>query len=476
MLKRLNKHLTLIFTAFVGLMFTAALGVTFFQLTWRVQQQNEARFFTLADQVIAKVMNDAYGYPQAGINAGPSAVFMKKDGQDISRLLKKVSGSGQAALSGVSEADRQALFSQARDMAVAEGSASFSQNYEAYYSGPARETDDKDGASLQYGAYNMGSVAVFPTAQRGEGAFEMQRGSIRYKALYFNWELVDLSTRTLVPFEIAIIEDLSPQRQQLFLNGGLCLAVWAAGVALLYAASRLLAKRVLRTTEDGLRRQKEFVAAASHELRHPLAVIRASLAAAETMEDSAKAGRFRATAEGEADRMGRLVDDLLLLAGSDAASWQLHTTPVDIDTLLISTAESYAPLARNKAVQLQLKLPEESLPQLQGDVERLRQILAILLDNALQYTPKGSSVTLSAKTFKSKVHLCVEDQGPGIPPEERSRIFERFYRIDKSRHDKAHFGLGLSVAQELAALHGGQLTVGNAQGGGAAFLLTLPVL
>lgn len=110
-----------------------------------------------------------------------------------------------------------------------------------------------------------------------------------------------------------------------------------------------------------------------------------------------------------------------------------------------------------------------------GDRGRLMQVLSVLLSNAADYAPPGSAVTLEARRGKTRALITVSDQGPGVPDREKERIFDRFYRADAARSGKSHFGLGLSVARELAALHGGTLTVRDAPGGGAAFTLSLPL-
>ena len=174
-------------------------------------------------------------------------------------------------------------------------------------------------------------------------------------------------------------------------------------------------------------------------------------------------------------RMARLVDDLLLLAGSDAGTWRMRMEPVDADALVIGAHEQFAPLVKARGLRLALDLPEETLPPLWGDAGRLRQLLLVFISNACAYAPAGSDVTLRARAEKGWVLLSVEDHGPGVPDAEKAHVFERFYRADKSRTGKEHYGLGLSVAQELAALHGGDILLTDTPGGGATFTLRLPV-
>lgn len=328
------------------------------------------------------------------------------------------------------------------------------------------------------------------TISGSDGVFEQAIDGVDYRAAYFEvplssyWMLSSTDgsgranskvfTQTNELYQVAVLEDLRPQKQGIVF---LCLGyglLFLAGLAGLFLANWLLAKLVLRPTAEGMQRQADFVAAASHELRSPLAVVRSSLSAARVAADEAEAERYTQAAENEAERMSRLVDDLLLLAGGDAKSWEIERCEVDLDTILIGSSEQYAPLAQKRQVALELQLPEETLPRVRGDADRLRQILGVLLDNALQYAPAGSSIELSAGTKKNRVWVQLADHGPGIPEAEQDKVFGRFYRADQSRGDKDHFGLGLSVARELAALHGGSLAVADTPGGGATFTLTLP--
>lgn len=250
-------------------------------------------------------------------------------------------------------------------------------------------------------------------------------------------------------------------------------ALVVLGVAALFRLCWVFAGRAIRPIQDSQRRQAEFIAAASHELRSPLAVIRTSASALAVAPDQSK--RLCANIETECARMARLVDDLLSLARSDAGSWSIRRERVDPDTLLLETADGFYPLARQKGLTLQLEVPDDPLPPVTGDPERLRQILTVLLDNAMSYTPPGGRVTLSGRRWGNRLALSVSDTGPGIPREDLPRIFDRLYRADCARGDKGHFGLGLSIAAELSRLHGGTLEVSETGPEGTAFTLTLLV-
>lgn len=230
----------------------------------------------------------------------------------------------------------------------------------------------------------------------------------------------------------------------------------------------------LKPVEESRKKQSQFIAAASHELRSPLAVLKS---AAQTMNHTpSETASLLPLIDQECSRMSRLVDDMLLLASADAKTWSIHKEEIDMDTLLIELYESYGPACKEKGLSLHLKLPHETLPKILGDPDRIRQILFILLDNAKNYTPAGHSVTIHAFMDHKKhaLILQVEDQGCGIPDEHKPYIFDRFYQADSARTDKQHFGLGLSVAKELVELHHGTISVKDGNGGGSCFVVTLP--
>lgn len=255
-------------------------------------------------------------------------------------------------------------------------------------------------------------------------------------------------------------------------EGILYLLLYLAGQAAIVMISWYFIGRSMKPVEQAAAKQQQFIAAASHELRSPLAVIQTGLSA---LTLTGRDKKIVETAQQECRRMSRLVGDMLLLAASDAKSWTLHQEHLAMDTILIECYDAFCPVAREKRQQLRLELPEETLPQITGDRQRIEQVLAILLDNALSYSPPQKTVRLSAQVQKDWLVIRVEDEGPGIADEDKERIFDRFYRVENSRKEKKHFGLGLSIAKELAQLHGGRIEVRDGQGGGAVFALWLQI-
>ncbi|MBH1939599.1 HAMP domain-containing histidine kinase [Mobilitalea sibirica] len=252
-----------------------------------------------------------------------------------------------------------------------------------------------------------------------------------------------------------------------------CLLAFA-GIIALFLVSLSFVSRILKPLEESNRRQTRFIAAASHELRSPLSVIHANNAA--ITDASQNSQKFINGIDKECKRMSRLIDDMLLLASIDAKSWHMKKEPVETDTLLLETYEMFLPLFRQNERTLTIELPERELPVLYGDKERLQQVLAILLDNALSYTPIHKRIILRGFISNNHINLEVEDQGLGIDDQEKKLIFDRFYRVDQSRNDKKHFGLGLSIAKELVQLQGGKISVRDTVGGGATFVVRFRII
>jgi two-component system OmpR family sensor kinase len=220
-------------------------------------------------------------------------------------------------------------------------------------------------------------------------------------------------------------------------------------------------------------RMQRFIADASHELRTPLTSMRGlaeyGLQQGEAA-DQEELLRLMGIVVREAGRMGRLVDDLLLLARFDAGR-PLDRRPVDLASIAAEAVQQARIVAPGRPITLEA--PEPVIAD--GDAERLRQITDNLIGNAIQHTPPGSPVTVTVTNEPGGVRLTVADRGPGMTPEQASRVFERFYRTDGARtRARGGAGLGLAIAESLAAAHGGELTVDTQPGRGAAFHLRLP--
>lgn len=272
---------------------------------------------------------------------------------------------------------------------------------------------------------------------------------------------------------VLVIRPMTPENtqflQQLALFGGLTLA----GLCLLALFAWSFTRRMLRPIEESRQKQAEFIAAASHELRSPLAVIHASLAALKTAPPEQQR-HFADLADGECMRLSRLVGDLLALANSDSGALSIRPTEEELETLILTVCEGFEDRAAGCGIHLLPQLPAAPLPRCRCDGERVTQLLSILIDNALSYTPSGGRVTVCPAYTGKEFRITVEDTGPGIPDSQKERIFDRFYRADPSRTVREHYGLGLCIAREIALRHNGTLTVTDAAPTGSIFTLTLP--
>ncbi|AGK53202.1 sensor histidine kinase [Bacillus sp. 1NLA3E] len=248
------------------------------------------------------------------------------------------------------------------------------------------------------------------------------------------------------------------------------------GVALYI--SFVMSKRAMVPISAAFTRQREFVGDASHELRTPLSVLLSSIDAMEMTIEPQKedfVGKLFSNMRQEVKRMTNLVSDLLTLARSDSNTIELKTERFDFGQLGEKTVESIRPLADSKEISLNLNAPVV-LPVI-GDSQRLSQLLYILLDNAIKYTPNGGNVKLYLSQEGNLLVINVQDNGLGIDAKDLPFIFERFYRADKSRaRQMGGHGLGLSIAKWIVETHKGTIRVSSNIGKGSTFTVNLAIM
>lgn len=237
--------------------------------------------------------------------------------------------------------------------------------------------------------------------------------------------------------------------------------------------SWLFTGRMLKPIQDNQQRQTEFIAAASHEFRTPLAAILSAASAMERAEPMQRS-QFSDMIHREGNRMSRLIGDMLTLASSDSKAWTLQKEPLELDMLLLEVYEAQYPLAKEQGITLTLSLYEQELPIMTMDKDRISQVVSILLDNARNHA--SEKIELELAVHRKRVQIRVSDNGPGVSDNEKKLIFERFYRSEKSRSHRGHFGLGLSIAAEIVKRHNGRIWVQDASIGGAEFVVELPIL
>lgn len=243
-------------------------------------------------------------------------------------------------------------------------------------------------------------------------------------------------------------------------------------ILLLAVFSWFFTGHMLAPIEESRLRQAQFVADASHELRSPLTVILSSLSAMKGAPED-KQRQFADHIQAEGQRMNRLIGDMLSLANADSNHWSFHPAEVEPDTLLLDVYERYLSRAAKKDIRLDIQLPESAVVPQKWDSDRMAQVLEILIDNALAYTPDGGCVKVILSQKRDCTQYRVTDNGPGIPDHQKAAVFQRFYRADPAHHDREHFGLGLCIAEEIIRMHRGRIHVEDAPGGGAVFIITL---
>jgi len=237
----------------------------------------------------------------------------------------------------------------------------------------------------------------------------------------------------------------------------------------------LIFNQMIGRLERAFNQQRRFVADASHELRTPVAVIR-SMTEVALSQPSGVEGYEAVLREVnvEAERLGRLINDLLALARVDEGKAQLDSEPVRCDLLAIDVVESLEPLAQERHIGLKTHILQPAT--VMGDAARLIQVIMSLVDNALIYTNAGGTVTVSVETCASHVHISVSDTGIGIAQKDIEHIFERFYRADPARSKASGgSGLGLAIVDWVVRAHQGVISVESQPGQGSTFMVTLPL-
>jgi len=245
-------------------------------------------------------------------------------------------------------------------------------------------------------------------------------------------------------------------------------------LGLIFVISIFLANRSIRPIKKSWERQAAFIADASHELRTPLAVVTSNLdVVLENENETIKSQeKWLGNIQSELERMKRLVDDLLFLARADAED-EVSKDYYDLSGLLVKIYDSFMPLAKNKGLNLTLNIKENVI--VYGNESRIKQLITIMLDNAIKYTDCGQ-VELKLKSSSSMYHLSIIDTGEGIPKEFINKVFDRFYRVDKSR-SRAYggSGLGLAIAKCIVDEHKGTINIISEVDKGTEVNVFLPI-
>ncbi|TCL57877.1 signal transduction histidine kinase [Hydrogenispora ethanolica] len=272
---------------------------------------------------------------------------------------------------------------------------------------------------------------------------------------------------------VIIFQDL---RQDKNIQQSLVVSLIVTGVIFLVlslAGSLFMAQRAIAPIQKAWQQQKDFLADASHELRTPLAIIQTNLDVvfSNPRETVAEQMDWLNNINEELQQMTGLVSQLLLLARIDSHQYVLEKRNFPLDHVVARVAESFGPLAAAKQIRLETESGGPALCH--GDESHLRRVIENLLDNAIRHTAAGGSIRIALRPAGKSLQLSIADSGEGIPPEHLEKIFDRFHQVDASR-SKGKAGLGLAIAKQIIANHGGTIRVASAVGVGTTFTIQLP--
>ena len=248
----------------------------------------------------------------------------------------------------------------------------------------------------------------------------------------------------------------------------------AVGILLGALASLLMASRSLRPIGKAFQRQREFVADASHELRTPLTLIRTNVEAW-LRRASGTDHVYARNIIDEVEQLNRIVGDLTTLALADAKQLRIDREPIELNSVVNDLMTQTKPLAEERGVRLRPDL--DGGVTVDADPARVRQLVLILIDNALQHTQAGGQVSIGVMRKNGQARITVADDGEGISPADLPHIFERFYRADKARsRENGGSGLGLAIAKWIVDAHRGDISVKSAEGKGTEVAVSLPAI
>ena len=279
-------------------------------------------------------------------------------------------------------------------------------------------------------------------------------------------------------YTVQVVQDRTTEQHTLrvilavLIVGGLLVVVVSFGFGTIYARRALVPIREsLANQRMALRRQREFAADASHELRTPLTVIRSSIEYLERHRDEpvSQVGTALEDIDDEVRHMTSMVEDLLMLARSDSGAVALEHVPIDLGDVAADGASALGKPATRRGVRVRVD-PQPAV--VDGDPARLRQLVMILVDNAIRHSPTDGLVSVAVRAEGGGASLVVEDDGPGIRPDDLPHVFERFYRAPDAPGGGT--GLGLAIAKWIVDRHGGQIEATNRTEGGARFVVRMP--
>lgn len=271
---------------------------------------------------------------------------------------------------------------------------------------------------------------------------------------------------TVAVADVVELENRYPSTFTGFIASGI------AAILLVGLGGAILAYKSIQPIDSAFNQMRRFMGDAAHELKTPIAVLRARTdVALQRKRSPAEYQQTLAGVSAEAERLGHLVDNMLVLARIDAGQWPIHRATVQLDDIVLDAANSARALGDDKQVELDVGTLAPTT--VNGDPTLLRQLFMILLENAIKFTPEGGKVTVRVERNRSRTHVTISDTGAGIPANALPHVFERFFRADPAR-SRGGAGLGLPIARWIVDSHKGRIKVQSVEGRGTVVKVTLP--
>ena len=280
---------------------------------------------------------------------------------------------------------------------------------------------------------------------------------------------------------LQIGRSIEPEQEDLAQLRNILIIVALVSLLPAISGGYFISGRVLRPIKAAVDSQRAFIADASHELRTPVAVVRTNAELLERRLASGKIGQSEGDLLAvtdilsETERLAKMVTQMLTLAQADAGQSAIKRSDVDLDEVSLDVVRSMRAIADAKGVALSLQ--NGGPVWVNGDRDRLREVIVAVLDNAVKYTPSGGRIDMRVARYHRKALITVSDSGPGIPAESLAHIFERFYRVDRARsRDEGGTGLGLAIARHIVEAHGGEISIESKVGTGTTVTIELRLL
>lgn len=242
-----------------------------------------------------------------------------------------------------------------------------------------------------------------------------------------------------------------------------------------FVISHFLSKIVIKPVEKAFKQQQQFISDASHELKTPITVILANTSIIQNKKENENTSKWVGYIDKEANRMKKLVEDLLFLARLDENDQHILKSKFNLSDVLYECTLPFEPVAFDNGISVKNDIASNVM--IKGNIDQIKRLIMILLDNACKYSPKGSGISVNLKSSNGKAILSVNNKGEVIPQEDIKKIFDRFYRVDKARERSSNsYGLGLPMAKKIVESNNGRINVESDENDGTTFVVIFPIV